>query len=162
MNKTLKLGILLALASASLSAMASTGFITQLQVKNGRASGEAGNIRREDSNLFRVAPLGGDFDWSISSVGVLGPNKVRIVEVRIVGSRTADRPITMYWYDFIAQRWVSMGQVALPTAGLGSTRAFTATAPERFVSPRGETRVRFRTDKRVTMIVDHIVVDTKR
>lgn len=162
MNKTLKFGILLAIASASVAAHASDGFLSRLQVSNGRASGNLGDLRRSDAKLFRIAPLGGNFDWNCTSLSTINPLRVRIIEVKIFGSRTADRPISMYWFDFIARRWVSMGIVALPTVGLGSTRAFTGTAPERFVSAGGETKIRFRTDKRVTMIVDQIVVKVTR
>lgn len=163
MKKQLRLAILAASMTAALSAQAGTGFLFNVQVAKGRTSGGVADLRTANGKYFRITGSGFDtpkIDWTCSALGLGSPINLSHIEVRISGSRTSALPITMWLFDHIAQRWVEMGNVNLPTSGLGEVLIRDRRAPERFVSSNGVANVRFVTLFSMTMIVDRIIIRT--
>ena len=163
MNKQLRLAILAATMTAALSAQAGTGFLFNLQVAKGRTSGGISDLRTANGKYFRITGSGigtPKIDWTCSALSLGSPLNLSHIEVRISGSRTVALPIMMSLYDHIAQRWVEMGNVNLPTSGLGEVLIRDRRAPERFVSSNGVANVRFVTLFSMTMIIDRIIIRT--
>lgn len=163
MKMTLKLALVLAAAMAAFSAHAGNGFLFNMKVDKGRPTGGLNELRASDGRFFRIqgAPFSTPaIDWNCSVLGLGSPINLSHIDVRISGSRTFAFPITMMLFDHIAQRWVEVGNVTLPTSGLGEFFFRDRRAPERFVSSNGVAKLRFVTRLNLTMVVDRITVKT--
>lgn len=163
MKLKLRLALFLAAAMAAISAQAGNGFIFNMQVTKGRPTGGLRELRAADGRFFRIqgVPFSSPAtDWNCSALGLGSPINLSHIDVRISGSRTSPFPITMMLFDHIAQRWVEVGNVNLPTSGLGEFHFRDRRAPERFVASNGVAKLRFVAPLNMTMVVDRITVRT--
>lgn len=163
MKMTLRLALTLAAAMAVFSAHAGNGFLFNMKVDKGRPTGGLSELRAADGRFFRIqgSPFSSPtIDWNCSVLGLGSPINLSHIDVRISGSRTFAFPIRMMLFDHIAQQWVEVGNVTLPTSGLGEFFFRDRRAPERFVASNGVAKLRFVAPISLMMVVDRITVKT--